>query len=244
MSATHQRWFSILLAVAMLAMDLGIVWSFGLAPWFLILPVLVLAFACFGPHPRLTPWRDALLTVCLFGMVARVFVPRDWPRELRWSFGTFGISGVGLAFLAYFQGDGIGVGLRKIAASRFGEGLRVVTHRIGELTTLVLILGFLSYAFARPGANRTLVGIPIAFTLSSLLPARWGAVGKGIQIIGCLPLPILGLGGLLGWWKLSYFWLILLSLWIADSIEKLRAPVPPPNAPPSPKQNEAAPSAV
>ena len=239
MTPAHERWASILLAAAMLAMDLGMLWSFGLAPWTLILPVLVLAFAYFGPHPRLAPWRDALLIVCFFGMFARSFVPRDWPRELRWSLGTFGISGVGLAFVAYAQGDGLGARMRGVAASGFGRGLRLLFHRSTELLMLVAALGLLGYAFSLPGANRALIVVPAVLVLTAFLPVRWKAIGQGVQVLGCLPLPALAIGSLMGWTKPGWFWLLLLSGWAADSIGKLRAPVPP-----STLENEAAPSAV
>lgn len=242
MTDAGARWSPILITGLMLGLDLAMVTGLGLRPWSLIPPALALGFAVAGPRARLTPWRDALLVILLVLMLARMFVPSGWmrdlPREDRWSLGTFSAAGIGLAFVTYLHGDGLGARMRRLAGTGFGRGLRRLFHRSTELLMLFAALGFLGYAFAQPGANRTLVVVPMVLVLAALLPARWRAVGQGVQVLGCLPLPILAIGGLMGWTKPGWFWLLLLSGCAADAIGKLRAPVPP-----STLTNEAASSA-
>ena len=227
MSPSTQRVPLIVVAVAVLLLDLFLMDSLAIAWWTLVPPVLVIGFVLAGPKPELVRWRDAALILLLVVGLARAFVvPRDWPRELRWSLGTTTSSGIVLLFVAGTYGGGIGDWLRRVSLSRIGRGLRAASYYSGESFSLLLSGAGAIWILGQPSTPKWLAVLPLVMAISAFLPERWKKVSQGVQLIGCLPVPALAIGALVGAWSYGWMWLFLASLWLTDSIEKLRKPIP------------------
>lgn len=119
-----QRLPLLIIASILVVTDIGIVLSFGLTPFVMVFPLVVLAIVLAGPKPRVAPWRDGFLILCLLSIFARSFAPRDWPREMRWALGVPAASGIGLLFIAYAHADGVGAWLRRLTQTPFSRGFR------------------------------------------------------------------------------------------------------------------------